>query len=376
MKKTYGEIQGNGIETLMNWAKNVSQTRHEDIKDFDKLPELYMRGRKTEKVPSSSTDTADCHVGDFNYSIDYYYICVNDSGTLKWRRIPLADIEGTTPLQMPVIAFADLPVSPSDGQLVLVSDDAYGAIPAYSEGGSWLRIFNNTEVSTFDPMALNGLVSFLDAQNIDNFVFTSGSGDGDPVGEWRDSSGKGNYFYRSSTSTANFIYTASGQHSKPCLWKDGKQATMDCIGTTLYTTAATQVVFFSVPAAATQLTGMISGLFKSTAYMGISGVRVPAYVRNQAGTNVNLTAWSSLTDLLMLSIRVANSSTAYFNNNITSSGSFDPDAYTSNGGFRIGSLTPTTDAPEAEYYGVLNYDRSLSDTELSNIFSWGTTRYG
>jgi hypothetical protein len=84
-----------------SWIRQVTELRNQDVADWNNLSELYMRGRKTEKTPASSTDTTDCKPGDFNYDSDYFYICVEDSGSLSWRKIPLMLIEN---------AYEDIPI--------------------------------------------------------------------------------------------------------------------------------------------------------------------------------------------------------------------------------------------------------------------------
>ena len=67
------------------------QERKNDIKDFDNLTNVFIRGRKVDKVPSGATDiTAADRVGDFNYDADYLYIVVDDAGTAEWRRAAIA----------------------------------------------------------------------------------------------------------------------------------------------------------------------------------------------------------------------------------------------------------------------------------------------
>lgn len=76
-------------EELLDFAKDVARKRQEDIVDFNNLPNVFIRGRKVDKVPTGSADTADSRVGDFNYTISFLYICVDNSGTAAWRRVAL-----------------------------------------------------------------------------------------------------------------------------------------------------------------------------------------------------------------------------------------------------------------------------------------------
>lgn len=79
------------IQDVGKILREVVRMREEDIGDFDNLQNIFMRGRKVGKTPTSSTDTAVTdREGDFNYSATYFYLCINNAGTIAWRRIALA----------------------------------------------------------------------------------------------------------------------------------------------------------------------------------------------------------------------------------------------------------------------------------------------
>ena len=70
--------------------REMVRIRESDIGNFTNLPNIFMRGRKVSKVPTSSADvTTSDRLGDFNYTASYLYICVDDSGA-KWRRVALS----------------------------------------------------------------------------------------------------------------------------------------------------------------------------------------------------------------------------------------------------------------------------------------------
>lgn len=76
-----------GISIVLDYM--ISE-RQADRREWLDLPNQYMSGRKVGKVPSSSTDTADSRIGDFNHDGSYLYICVDNSGSAVWRRISLS----------------------------------------------------------------------------------------------------------------------------------------------------------------------------------------------------------------------------------------------------------------------------------------------
>ena len=70
--------------------RTILHERRKDVKDFDELKNRFISVRKSGKIPTGSSDIdAKDAVGDMNYDANYLYLCVNDSGLAKWRRIPL-----------------------------------------------------------------------------------------------------------------------------------------------------------------------------------------------------------------------------------------------------------------------------------------------
>lgn len=79
------------LKQIIDVLVEIISVREEDIGDFDNLQSIFMRGRKVGKTPSSSADVADTdREGDFNYSTSFFYLAVNNAGTLVWRRIALS----------------------------------------------------------------------------------------------------------------------------------------------------------------------------------------------------------------------------------------------------------------------------------------------
>jgi hypothetical protein len=72
-------------------VRHIVQQRKSDISDFNNLKNVFISGRKVGKIPSGAADVADTdRIGDFNYTDEYIYICVDDSGTAAWRRAALS----------------------------------------------------------------------------------------------------------------------------------------------------------------------------------------------------------------------------------------------------------------------------------------------
>jgi hypothetical protein len=244
-----------------------------------------------------------------------------------------------------------------------------------TKSASMVQKYNSID---FEPTDISGLQTFQDAQTASSLSFSSGSGENAVLSRWDDLSGNDYYLYPNASNVNNFIYKPFGLFGKPALRKSGTQASLECISTTMYSTAVTQIIFFSVLPTATQLTGMIGSLLNSSAKLQITGTRIPSYLRIEASvTNATLPAWTSLSDdMLMLAVSITDASNAKLHNGIDST-SFDPhNLYYSNGGIRLGSLTATNVDPEIEIYGHLLYNTALSDDEMNKMYLWGLRRYG
>lgn len=86
--KTYPNVTNDTIDTILTVIKKMVQLRnYEDVSDFDNLNQKFILGRKTYRVPSSSSDVlATDREGDFCVTATFLYILFNNSGTLVWRR--------------------------------------------------------------------------------------------------------------------------------------------------------------------------------------------------------------------------------------------------------------------------------------------------
>ena len=80
------------IDGIINFLKQVIRLRNDDVTDFNNLNDIFMSGRKVNKIPLSSSDVVigEDRAGDFNYNASYLFLLVNNSGTLVWRRVTLS----------------------------------------------------------------------------------------------------------------------------------------------------------------------------------------------------------------------------------------------------------------------------------------------
>jgi hypothetical protein len=91
-KRHYNFIGDDSNQALSEFCRDIARIREEDIGDFSNLRNIFMSGRKVDKIPTSKLDTGDGErEGDFNYDTSYFYICVNNGGTLNWKTAPVTD---------------------------------------------------------------------------------------------------------------------------------------------------------------------------------------------------------------------------------------------------------------------------------------------
>lgn len=77
------------LDNVTDALQNISRTRQDDQTQWNNLQNIFIAGRKVNKVPASSTDIVGTdNIGDYNATASYLYLCVNDgSGNAVWRRI-------------------------------------------------------------------------------------------------------------------------------------------------------------------------------------------------------------------------------------------------------------------------------------------------
>jgi len=88
----YPSTFDNSPEGIMSFLKQIIRLRVDDVTEVNNFPNVYMSGRKVNKVPTSSSDvvSGQDREGDFNYNTNYLFILTNNSGTLVWRRVALS----------------------------------------------------------------------------------------------------------------------------------------------------------------------------------------------------------------------------------------------------------------------------------------------
>lgn len=83
----YPELASFNINDIVSWIQQVKAIRNDDIEDNDLLGELYVRGRKTNRIPSAPNDVLSTdNIGDICTDDNYFYILINYT-TPIWKRI-------------------------------------------------------------------------------------------------------------------------------------------------------------------------------------------------------------------------------------------------------------------------------------------------
>ena len=88
----YPSTFDNSPEGIIGFLKQIIRLRVDDVTEVNNFPNVYMSGRKVNKIPTSSSDVTagKDKAGDFNYNVNYLFILVDNSGTLVWRRVALS----------------------------------------------------------------------------------------------------------------------------------------------------------------------------------------------------------------------------------------------------------------------------------------------
>lgn len=90
MRDLYPNVTNPTLADVLTFCLEVARTREQDLQDFYNLPNVFVKGRKVDKVPTGSSDVTDeDRAGDFNYDTSYMYVCVEDGSSVTWRRATL-----------------------------------------------------------------------------------------------------------------------------------------------------------------------------------------------------------------------------------------------------------------------------------------------
>lgn len=88
--RTYPSLKEKTMTGLIDTVQFITRERDNDVREYNNLPQIYLSGRKVNKIPSGSSDVAATDkLNDFNWDASYMYILVDNSGTAEWRRITL-----------------------------------------------------------------------------------------------------------------------------------------------------------------------------------------------------------------------------------------------------------------------------------------------
>lgn len=89
MRQKYGELSYNAtLGDVIKWIFAATRAREFDVQDYDNQvqnnPVIY-------DAPSSASDIIGTEkVGDIAADASYFYIVVDNSGTLEWRRVGIS----------------------------------------------------------------------------------------------------------------------------------------------------------------------------------------------------------------------------------------------------------------------------------------------
>lgn len=90
MKKWVTPKKIDSFEDMLSFVRYICRTRDDDVTESANYPNVFIRGRLVGKIPTGSADVDSTDkIGDINFTDDYMYVLVDNSGTAEWRRVAL-----------------------------------------------------------------------------------------------------------------------------------------------------------------------------------------------------------------------------------------------------------------------------------------------
>lgn len=89
--KPYPSLSKKDLAGVVDVVQFIARQREIDIRDWNNLQNIYVLGRKIDRIPSSSMDVEITdRIGDISFQDDYVYYLFNNAGTTEWRRVAAA----------------------------------------------------------------------------------------------------------------------------------------------------------------------------------------------------------------------------------------------------------------------------------------------
>jgi hypothetical protein len=238
------------------------------------------------------------------------------------------------------------------------------------------RGMSTLNAGTQSPDDIIGMTSFITVNDLSNATYSSGSGgDGSIFATLGDVSGNSNDYTLDGSSVDDFEYAVSGSRGLPVMRKTGSKVCFTSDSASLYGAAATIIFFFTLPSSRSTSGGAIGSLLTSSGIFNMDSGDTPTYRVDETSSPVSISAVDE-NGLVMMGVSFSSDSSAVLWSNNTNT-TFDPfDSYTYNGNVRVGSQSPTTAGPEAEYYAILSYNRALTNAEMQSVYQWGVSEFG
>lgn len=90
MKKWVTPKSVESLSDIVDFVRYICRTRDDDVTEAGNYNNIFIRGRLVGKVPTGSADVAATDkIGDVNFTDDYMYVLIDNSGTAEWRRVAL-----------------------------------------------------------------------------------------------------------------------------------------------------------------------------------------------------------------------------------------------------------------------------------------------
>lgn len=172
---------------------------------------------------------------------------------------------------------------------------------------------------------------------------------------------------------------ASGLHGKPAFRKAHPSSVLRDTNQgspSLYANSLTLVYFFSGIFDGTKDNGEFISLLNNNALLQANNATEIQYEDDENGNPAIIAGEYNLNNLTMAAVSISDPSSAFVKINNLAGTTFNPaNSYSTLGSFRAGSRSPLGYGLHHEIYGIILYDRGLSDAELNQLYMWGLARY-
>jgi hypothetical protein len=85
--RIYPSLQKSDNKSIKDWIDYATRERIQDVNFVNSLPNNFIAGRATTKVPTGSTDNTSSFAGDLSSSTAGVFIAIASGSTVSWLKL-------------------------------------------------------------------------------------------------------------------------------------------------------------------------------------------------------------------------------------------------------------------------------------------------